>query len=93
VRTHGWAGRPPLDDDEAVARILVATRACIDTTGASTSIADVARALGVTRQTVYRYFPGTEELLKATALAATDEFVEAIAAHVAQITDPSAAIV
>ena len=62
MRTHGWGGNPPLDDDEAVARILVATRGVIDEKGAATNLADVARILGVTRQTVYRYFPSKTDL-------------------------------
>src|SRR5208282_5099353 len=61
VRTHGWAGRPPADDDEAVQRILAAAKLCIDRDGAESGIAEVARELGVTRQTVYRYFPSTED--------------------------------
>ena len=65
MRTHGWGGHPPIDDDEAVARILAATRAVIDAKGAATSLTDVARHLGVTRQTVYRYFPSTVDLLAA----------------------------
>ena len=45
MRTHGWGGNPPRDDDEAVARILAATRESIDVRGSSTGLADVARAL------------------------------------------------
>ena len=54
MRTHGWAGSTPASDGEAVARILAAARKAIDARGADISIADVARTLGVTRQTVYR---------------------------------------
>ena len=56
MRTHGWGGEPPRDDAEARRRILDATRECIDKYGASVGIADVARSLGVTRPTVYRYY-------------------------------------
>ena len=30
MRTHGWGGNPPRDDDEAKARILAVTREQID---------------------------------------------------------------
>ena len=70
MRTHGWGGQPPASDDEAIERILAATRQSIDRRGASTSITDVADTLHVTRQTVYRYFASTEDLLQATALQA-----------------------
>ncbi|WP_244438602.1 helix-turn-helix domain-containing protein, partial [Mycolicibacterium septicum] len=63
MRTHGWAGSTPATDEEAIARILAAAGKAIDERGADFSIADVARTLGVTRQTVYRYFPSTDALL------------------------------
>jgi AcrR family transcriptional regulator len=56
-------------------------------------IADVARTLGVTRQTVYRYFPGTEALLVATALRSADGFLGHLSTHVKGITDPVVAMV
>ena len=64
MRTHGWNGAPPASDDEARARIVAATMGCVDRFGAKTGLADVATELGVTRQTVYRYFPTTEELFR-----------------------------
>ncbi|MEZ0363104.1 TetR/AcrR family transcriptional regulator [Mycobacterium sp. pUA109] len=89
MRTHGWGGAAPATDDEAVARILAAASQVIDARGAELSIADVARTLGVTRQTVYRYFPSTDALLVAAATAAADGFLERLAAHLAGITDPA----
>ncbi|WP_416276919.1 TetR family transcriptional regulator [Nocardia sp. alder85J] len=38
-------------------------------TAASNPPSPISRALGVTSQTVYRYFPGTEALLTATRSA------------------------
>lgn len=93
MRTHGWGGNPPLDDDEAVARILVATRGVIDEKGAATNLADVARILGVTRQTVYRYFPSTGELLAATAMDAVGGLLDRIAAKLRNATRPDEAVV
>jgi AcrR family transcriptional regulator len=93
VRTHGWAGCAPASDDEAVQRILAAAGSAIDARGADISIADVARALKVTRQTVYRYFPSTDALLVATATNAATGFLDRLAHHVAGLTDPADAIV
>jgi AcrR family transcriptional regulator len=93
VRTHGWAGATPATDDEAVDRILAAASEAIDNRGADFSIADVARALGVTRQTVYRYFPSTDALLLTAATSAATGFLDRLAAHLSGITDPVEAVV
>jgi AcrR family transcriptional regulator len=88
VRTHGWSGSTPATDEEAVARILDAAGQAIDARGAEFSIADVARTLGVTRQTVYRYFPSTDALLQASAQRAATGFLDRLAEHLQGITDP-----
>ncbi|MDT5149305.1 MAG: hypothetical protein QOI01_1038 [Mycobacterium sp.] len=93
MRTHGWSGSTPATDDEAVARILDAASRAIDERGADLSIADVARTLGVTRQTVYRYFPSTDALLVAAAEHAAVDFLERLADHLRGITDPVEAVV
>jgi AcrR family transcriptional regulator len=69
MRTHGWGGRPPRDDAEARDRILRTTRGRIAEVGTTTT-SEVADLLEVTRQTVYRYFATTEDLLNAAALFA-----------------------
>ena len=93
MRTHGWGGDVPADDEEAVLRILEATRQTIDSKGEQAGIADVARQLGVTRQTIYRYFRNTEDLLSATALQSTEPFLDSLADDLRAITDPAEAIV
>jgi AcrR family transcriptional regulator len=92
VRTHGWSGSAPATDDEAIARILDAAGKAIDERGADFSIADIARTLGVTRQTVYRYFPSTDALLVAAAVHAAADFHERLAQHLHGITDPVEAV-
>lgn len=92
MRTHGWSGSAPATDDEAVARILTAAGNVIDERGADFSIADVARTLGVTRQTVYRYFPSTDALLVAAAVHAASDFLERMATHMQGVTDPVDAV-
>ncbi len=56
-------------------------------------ITDVARRIGVTRQTVYRYFPGTDALLIASAMRSADGFIDRLAEHVGAEKDPVAAMV
>ncbi|MCW2589738.1 MAG: TetR family transcriptional regulator [Mycobacterium sp.] len=71
-----------------MARILAAAGKAIDERGADVGIADVARTLGVTRQTVYRYFPSTDALLVAAATHAASDFLERLATHLEGLTDP-----
>lgn len=93
MRTHGWSGSAPASDEEAVARIVAAASNAVDTHGADISIADVARTLGVTRQTVYRYFPSTDALLLAAATNAATGYLDRLTEHLAGITDPADAAV
>ena len=92
MRTHGWSGAKPASDEEAVARILEAAGKAIEERGADFSISDVARTVGVTRQTVYRYFSSTEALLVAAAVHAVDGFLDRLTAHMAGVTDPGEAV-
>jgi AcrR family transcriptional regulator len=81
---HGWQGNPPGTEDEARRRIVDAATACIDRAGvAKTSLSDVAAEAGVTRQTVYRYFPSLAEILGAVALARVEEFAGRMERHLA----------
>jgi AcrR family transcriptional regulator len=92
MRRHGWSGDIPADDEEAVARIIASARSAIDERG-TVSVSEVAQTLGVTRQTVYRYFSTHEALLGATALSAVDAFLNRVATHLGSITDPTEAVV
>ena len=80
MRRHGWGGDPPTDDDEAIRRILDAAHRCIERDG-DVGIAEVAREVGVTRPTVYRYFGTTDDLLVATATDDASAFLARIEAH------------
>lgn len=81
---HGWQGNPPRTEDEARRRIVEAATACIDRNGlAKTSLSDVAAEVGVTRQTVYRYFPRLADILRAVALAGVEEFADRMERHLA----------
>lgn len=92
MRRHGWSGDIPADDDEAIARILSVTRRAIDERG-TVSVSEVASKLGVTRQTIYRYYPTHEALMGAAALSSVDGFLNRLAAHLGSITDPTEAVV
>lgn len=93
MRTHGWSGATPANDDEAVARILEAAKRRIDRSGKDFGISDVAKDVGVTRQTVYRYFPSTEALLFATSVSEVGPFLDSLARHVRTIHEPAEAVV
>ena len=83
MRSRGWAGAPPRDDIEARQRIVDAALRCIARHGPSkTGLTDVAAELGVTRQTVYRHFPTTADLLDAAAVSDADAFLDKVQTHV-----------
>lgn len=93
MRTHGWQGKPPTDDLEAVARIVAATHRCVEQRGAQTTIAHVATELGVSRATVYRYFPSTAALLHTAATEGTRRFLERLGDRLRGFDDVADAII
>lgn len=93
MRSRGWAGSTPSSDEEAISRILGAVDEEIAEHGAAIRLADVARRLGVTRQTVYRYFPNADALLIASAMRAVNGFIDQVADHVSGLNDPVTALV
>ncbi|MGE2815116.1 TetR/AcrR family transcriptional regulator [Mycobacterium heidelbergense] len=93
MRTHGWSGAAPASDAEAIDRILAAAKRAIDKRGNEIRITDIARQLGITRQTVYRYFPSTDALLIATAISEAAPYLDALTKHLAKLHDPAQAVV
>ena len=93
MRSHGWSGNAPATDEEAIDRILDVADAIIAERGSAVRIADIARTLGVTRQTVYRYFPNTDELLLASGMRSAHGFLDQLAEHTSGLTEPAAAVV
>ncbi|MDP9182557.1 MAG: TetR/AcrR family transcriptional regulator [Actinomycetota bacterium] len=89
MRTHGWAGEIPRDERQARDRILAAVRRAMEA-GERPGISDVARAVGASRQTVYRYYRTSEELLDAAALDAVWELVDHLSAHVEEFLQDTA---
>jgi AcrR family transcriptional regulator len=87
---HGWQGNPPGTEQEARRRIVEAATACLDRAGlAKTSLSDIAAEAGVTRQTVYRYFPGLPDILGAVAIAGVEEFAVRMERHLASFGSPA----
>lgn len=92
ARRRGWGGNPPRTDDEAGQRIIAAAVDLVAETGSVVSLADVANSLGVIRQTVYRYFPTADALMRAVAIASVDDFLDRLTGHVRGIHDPAEAL-
>jgi AcrR family transcriptional regulator len=92
MRTHGWGGSTPSTDEAAIERILDAADQIIDAEDGEFHVAKVARALGISRQTVYNYFPGTGALLEAVAVRSAVRFSDRITEHLAGVTDPVEAL-
>ena len=91
---HGWQGNPPRTEEDARHRIIAATMSCVEQFGpVKTTLSDVAAELGVTRQTVYRYYPSLAELLGAVAQAGLEDFIERMQAHLATTTAPAEAAI
>jgi AcrR family transcriptional regulator len=83
----------PASDEEAIDRILDAVDDVVAENGPALHLADVARRLGVTRQTVYRYFPNADALLMASAMRAVGGFLDQVAERARGLNDPVRAIV
>ncbi|GAB05097.1 TetR family transcriptional regulator [Gordonia amarae] len=92
MRTHGWAGSVPGDDAEAVQRIVEAAGELIED-GHSVNINRLARHVGVTRPTLYRYFPDSDAVLRAVAAAATADLLSGLSRALGGISDPVEAVV
>jgi AcrR family transcriptional regulator len=93
-RKKGWGGNLPRDDDEARYRVISAAMRCIERQGpAKTTLADVATELSITRQTLYRLYPSTDDLFVAVGVAAAHDYIDRLTEHVAGITNPADAVV
>ena len=91
---HGWQGNPPRNEAEARERIVAAAAGCLEKFGpAKTTLSDVASELGVTRQTVYRYYANLAELFAAVAQAGLEDFVERMEQHLSAFSTPAEAAI
>jgi AcrR family transcriptional regulator len=94
MRRHGWGGNIPSNDAEAAARILRAAQHLLaEHPDTAPTISEVSGRLSVSRQTVYRYFPSTHDMLVASVSGGIAEFLDAIARHLEGETSPSEAVI
>ena len=85
------APAPPRAD--TASRILDAAFECISDVGLGrTTVEDVARAAGIARQTVYRYFPSKDHLITALVLQEQEKFLDGIRAAFAADPDLETAL-
>ncbi|HEY8800168.1 MAG TPA: TetR family transcriptional regulator, partial [Candidatus Limnocylindrales bacterium] len=74
-------------------RILDAAFGCIESVGlARTTVEDVARAAGLSRQSVYRYFPTKDHLIMGLVLREEERFLDGIRMAFERDTDLRQAI-
>lgn len=86
-----WWGddRAILDDEEARRRLLDAAGRCIVRRGdAQIRMAEVADEAGVSRSTVYRYFPNRDEVLLGLMLARVDTALRELVGSLRHPDDP-----
>lgn len=90
AKRRRWGDQRALSDQrEASDLLLSAAGRCIETKGdINISMGDVAEEAGVTRSTLYRYFPNRSDLVTALLLSRAEGFV---AASVAALPDPDSA--
>jgi AcrR family transcriptional regulator len=68
--------------------LLDAAEACLEEKGLpGTTMEDIARQAGVSRATVYRYFPGRESVVSGVILRATERYLHRISQRIAAHTD------
>lgn len=93
MRTHGWSGAPPDDNDSARRQIIVVTGQLLDGGEVELTMLQVARAVGISRQTLYRYFANIDSLMQSAAEYATEELLQNLTQYVTGLADPADAIV
>lgn len=71
-------------------RIHTAVIKCVERWGIEkTSLSDIAKEAGCTRQTVYNYFPGKAEVLTSALDEAGQKFKDRVEEHARQFDDPA----
>jgi AcrR family transcriptional regulator len=90
VKRRRWGDKRALSDQDEASRLLLsAASRCIEARGdINIAMGDVADEAGVTRSTLYRYFPSRIELVTALLLSRAEGFV---AASVASLPDADSA--
>ena len=77
-----WAGNRPQSNSQAESRICDAALECYKRLGiARTTMTDVARQVGITRPTLYKYFKNKSALLFAAVDREAFAFAQSVVAH------------
>src|SRR5207249_2478323 len=70
---------PTTSATDTAARVLDAAFQCVGRVGLGrTTVEDVARAAGLSRQTIYRYFPSKDHLILALVMREEEKFIDGV---------------
>ncbi|GAA4294227.1 TetR/AcrR family transcriptional regulator [Mycobacterium paraffinicum] len=88
-----WGTATPASRDVAQDLLLDAAEACLEGKGlAGTTMEDIARQAGVSRATVYRYFPSRESVISGVILRSAERYLRRISGRIAAHADLGSAI-
>lgn len=84
----------PTDRGSARDRLLDAAERCLESCGVvGTTMEDIGRTAGVSRATVYRYFPSREAVMSGVIIRAAERYLDRISPRIAAHADLGSALV
>lgn len=92
-KSQRWGTVAPTDRDSARDLLLDAAQACFDNTGLpGATMEDIARQAGVSRATVYRYFPSRDAVVSGVILRAAGRYLDRVRGRIVGQPDLGTAI-
>ena len=89
-----WGAAAPTDPGSARDRLLDAAERCLEGGGVvGTTMEDIGRTAGVSRATVYRYFPSREAVMSGVIIRAAERYLDRISPRIAAHADLGSALV
>lgn len=89
-----WGAAAPSNRDSARDRLLDAAERCLEDCGlVGTTMDDIGRTAGVSRATVYRYFPNREAVMSDVIIRAADRYLDRINPRISDHADLGSALV
>lgn len=89
-----WGAAAPSDRGSARDRLLDAAERCLESCGVvGTTMEDIGRTAGVSRATVYRYFPSREAVMSGVIIRAAERYLDRISPRIAAHADLGSALV